>query len=1166
MKRCTVLFFVFVLLFNVLFQGMPVNAETSSGSRNLVDLQVFKDTIDARITSVGGKVENIEGNIPVDGSQMYNGLPSIKLNVIETVDSFDAFLPIRNWNTTDLTQYVQNGYLEFNIKGKTEDLSFRIGAIDKQLKSLRGTDNVSIVVKSSDYFKTTTNWSHVKIPLKDIMNTEKNFEPKEAWGIVISEDTKSPFTLWFNDIKITSSDKEKTFPHIKVNQLGFLPNSEKYAFVTGFQDELPAASGSVFEVRRVSDNKVCYSGTLSLVTDLDSLDSGERIFKADFSNLTTEGEYYVAVSSITNEKSAVFNISKNLYDSLLVDSSRYFYYHRTGDDLVSPCAGDFARKDPYPGDKNAVLGSDSETKMDVSGGWYNSNDSAKYVNTGACTVADMLWAYETYPSSFNDKQSQIPESGNNIPDILDEARWEIEWILKMQDSESGGFYSSVQSVKDNVYSDRLIMDAGPNGEKVLPTNDTACAASMLAHAYDVYKQYDKAFADSCLKAAEKAWTYLEKNPSDIFSPILAYRASSDKDSRLCAAASLFKATADEKYNTYFKNNYVKYDTKFEDTVAYSHTFEDMWLPAFFYYISSTKADVGIRDWFCTEYGKWLSTVLDRYYKNPWNNAVIPGKYYWGMNGVVAGVPMDALIGTRILGIRSKAVEQFALNSLGWLLGANPINKSFISGYGKDSVSNIYDPVLINDELSTIPKGYMAGGPNKFEGAGISRYAAKCYIDSYSDKSTNENILVRNSPLVFLSAMGVSKESEPVESRQLTGDVNGDWKVNSIDMSYMKRYILGMITSFPVTDSVYGSVYGGDLSGDFKVNSQDFSYLKKYLLGQIKVFPADAKKSGVIYTGRFDFSDPKGPRFGWMGSSIKTCFDGTEISVNLKSTGENWFEVIVDNIVQDPVKVKGLMNVKLISGIAPGTHTVEIVKRTEPMYGEVQFLGFDAGSGNIFYPGQSSERRIEFIGDSITCGLGNEACDQNQAATAANENGYMSYAPITARNIEADAAMISYSGRGLTTNYGGGTGGVMPALYKMTLPSDGANTWDFSKWTPQVIVINLGTNDFSKDIPDTNTFISAYVNLIKDIRVNNKTAHIYCVQGPMLNGSSLAAARYFITSAVNQMNSSGDSLVHYFEFAPQTGADGYGAAWHPNIVTHKKMSDQLTEQIKNDLKW
>lgn len=335
-----------------------------------------------------------------------------------------------------------------------------------------------------------------------------------------------------------------------------------------------------------------------------------------------------------------------------------------------------------------------------------------------------------------------------------------------------------------------------------------------------------------------------------------------------------------------------------------------------------------------------------------------------------------------------------------------------------------------------------------------------------------------------------------------------------------------------------------------------------------ITPTGGTASAVLYIGRFNTSDPAGPKSAWSATTIKANFSGTAISANLVSVGDNWYNVVIDGVVKTPVHVPAGTNgvVALASGLASGNHTIEFVRRTEAYIGDVQFKGFTVTGGQLLAAPTPSARRIEFIGDSISAGYGNEGIDQYHSFTPQNENAYLAYGPVTARALGADQFVVAWSGKGVSRNYGGDTTDLMPSLYPRILPYDTTTLWNPSQWVPQVVVINLGTNDFGSGVPDKTTFTTAYSNFVKQIRGQYPSAHIYLALGPLLYDPNLTTARDYITTVSNQLTSAGDTKIHFIEFPQQTGALGYGEDWHPSVAQHAAMAQQLITQIKADLGW
>lgn len=406
-----------------------------------------------------------------------------------------------------------------------------------------------------------------------------------------------------------------------------------------------------------------------------------------------------------------------------------------------------------------------------------------------------------------------------------------------------------------------------------------------------------------------------------------------------------------------------------------------------------------------------------------------------------------------------------------------------------------------------------------------------------------------------------------------GDVDGNGNVNSVDFAYVRQYLLGIINYFPSTNGLQAA----DVDGNGSVNSVDFAYIRQFLLGIINKFPASGNvivtpppnsntTPGILYNGRFSTSDPAGPICAWSGSNVELNFSGTEVSATIKSSGENWFQAIIDGVAQTPFSVNYTTStVKLASGLSNGNHHLVLWKRTEASQGEAQFLGFNFGSGKLLDAPAPKDRKIEFIGDSITCAYGNEGLRKEDNFTPKNENSYLSYAAITARNLNASANLIAWSGIGACQNYGGSGGPLIGERYLYTLPYSNV-MWDFKNYVPQVVVVNIGTNDYSTSIPDSSKFITGYKNLITKVRSNYPNAHIFCTIGPMLWGTGLDTCRNNINQVVNSFISTGDSKVYFLEFPQQDAANGYGEDWHPSIKTHQLMADQLTQAIKSKLGW
>jgi lysophospholipase L1-like esterase len=328
----------------------------------------------------------------------------------------------------------------------------------------------------------------------------------------------------------------------------------------------------------------------------------------------------------------------------------------------------------------------------------------------------------------------------------------------------------------------------------------------------------------------------------------------------------------------------------------------------------------------------------------------------------------------------------------------------------------------------------------------------------------------------------------------------------------------------------------------------------------------AASPAVRLVGRMDKSDPAGPRFAWSGSGVVARFSGTSVGVQL--AGGQQYTVVIDGVLQPKLTPSGGVT-PIADGLRAGEHTIEIYRRTEASQGESQFLGFELGSGALLEPPPAPERRLEVIGDSITCGYGNEGADMNCPFSPDTENHYLTYAASSARSLGAELVTIAWSGKGVLCNYGDDAASCtnpLPSFYDRILPNRPASLWDFS-YQPHAVVINLGTNDFSTaQDPTQAEFEQAYAAFLERLRDAYPDAWILCTVAPMLSGADLSTARAGIANAVALRTSLGDTKVKAFQMAQMNAADGYGCDWHPSLATHDKMARELSAELSATLGW
>jgi hypothetical protein len=742
-------------------------AGTPPATNQLQDIPVFQDRLFG--TWSGGDIVAPDTLLPIDTAETYNGLPSLRFEVFGPTNWWwNAILAGPDWMPYTVEHYRAGGFLEFNVKGAVGGEMFTLALGD--LDNARVPPETTLdQVGSWDHVTVTTEWQHVRIPLSALMPEDKvvplgTFQPRQLRVLRFGEPYWGSYakTFWVNDVKFTSADREPSPPALRVNQVGYLPLAEKYAYVAGFPEALGAGVGTRFEVRRADDDTVALAGRLTLVDAHERFVSGEKVLRADFSRLLRSGEYYVAVDAPGLERSPSFRIDWQAYGPALRDAMRYYFYQRQGIAIEEPYAEGFARGLGHPGDTAALMRSSGAVR-DVSRGWYDAGDYGKYTPFAAAPIVDLLDAQATFPFVFGD-DTNIPESGNGTADVLDEVRWELDWLLKMQDAQSGGFYhlvypnncpASGSCRPEDITEQRYVEDQMGGVPNVRPTAGTAKAVAALARAARAYKREDRSFADRLLDSAEAGWAYLLANPQNIPATGFNGEQGTDDAERLWAAAELFRATGHRTYDAYFRARYQGYAhvwTSRTDNAA------EIPMRAFIAYLSSPEARSEVRRWFRPLYQGWRDHQMARARKT-WRNFLDDGSgefgsdYYWGSNSVTLQTIVVLTLADRATGnLVDLELIKAARAQLNYVLGVNPLRKSYLTGHGADSASQVFSGIYSSDGLAALPPGILAEGPNQYQGWRYSRFFGKCYADTNTDWTVSEHAIYYNANLVFVLAM------------------------------------------------------------------------------------------------------------------------------------------------------------------------------------------------------------------------------------------------------------------------------------------------------------------------------------------------------------------------------------------------------------------------------
>ncbi|HVT72400.1 MAG TPA: SGNH/GDSL hydrolase family protein [Lacunisphaera sp.] len=339
-------------------------------------------------------------------------------------------------------------------------------------------------------------------------------------------------------------------------------------------------------------------------------------------------------------------------------------------------------------------------------------------------------------------------------------------------------------------------------------------------------------------------------------------------------------------------------------------------------------------------------------------------------------------------------------------------------------------------------------------------------------------------------------------------------------------------------------------------------------------PADSLKiaadnPAIRVSGRADGIGTATVTVGWSGARFRLRFrDSSSVGAWLADErGNNYAMAWVDGKPGRKFRVEaGEGFYPLARGLEAGEHTVELVRVTECDQGPMRFGGFalERGGEALAWPDRPA-RRIEFIGDSITCGYGVESDDPHEHFTTGTENFCLGYAGLTARRLDADYLVVARSGIGMVRHYNGdreGDADQMPTVYPQLFYLQPGRDWDASRFTPDVVCVNLGTNDFSTTGVDVDKFVAAYARFVEMLLARYPAAQVVALQGPMNTEPALKSA---VDAALHRLRAEEMRRVHYLAFSPQ-GAHGYGADYHPNRAQAEITAGELTTYLANLLDW
>lgn len=488
--------------------------------------------------------------------------------------------------------------------------------------------------------------------------------------------------------------------------------------------------------------------------------SGDNLCSADFSAFHQSGTFYLEVPQVG--RSWTFTVAPDVYRSVYVIAMRGFYAQRCG--TAVDMGPDFPQYKHAPCHLNGAYDKSSgkEGPHISAKGWHDAGDYGRYVVNSGISTGSLLWAWELFKGNIGKLSLHIPESGNGTPDILDEVRWNLDWMLSMQDTDGGVFHKQtsarfapfIMPGKDK--STSLVIGTGAEPYKSsCATGDVAAVSAIASRAF---RSYDRAYADQTLQAAERAWKWLDKNPDVTFHnpPGITtgdYGDSHCDDERLWAAAELARTTHKGVYKNYFLQHYSDFIAGISaDAPPSWSNVGDM---ALWTYVLDGETDTA-----ATEIRQHsldaARQISQRSAADPYHISLRQSDYIWGSNGVAMNYGLQLLVANQFDADPVFVVA--AEDDLHYVLGRNTFSLCWLTHVGEHSFQHPHHRPSAADGIDAPWPGLMSGGPNAGRQDAVMQKMvspdvppARCYVDETGAYACNEVAINWNAPLVFVLA-------------------------------------------------------------------------------------------------------------------------------------------------------------------------------------------------------------------------------------------------------------------------------------------------------------------------------------------------------------------------------------------------------------------------------
>lgn len=533
---------------------------------------------------------------------------------------------------------------------------------------------------------------------------------------------------------------------IRYNQLGYFPDKSKYINLVSSNNFAPKNYQVLDE-----NNNVLLSGTSEAVNYWN--DGGEYVSKVDVSSITNLGEYKFK----TDELEVNFKVGSDIYNSISEASLKYYYYNRASTAISTTYGGQFARNLGHPDNTVYVHSSAASpdrpegTVISSPKGWYDAGDYNKYIVNSGISTYTLLAAYEHYENYYLTKNINIPETGGDLPDILDEIKWNLDWMLTMQEPSDGGVYHKLTGLNFS----GIVTPENYNFDRYVVQKSTSAAlnfAAVMAVASRVFADFETelpGYSPTLLNASQAAYNWAVQNPSVFFSnpsdvSTGEYGDSDVTDEFQWAAVELFITTGDSNYS-----NDINLATIGNGTPTWQYT-DPLALISILFHNNNFSTDTvnGASNLLINT----ANQIKDHIENSTMNIAmgVTNWDYVWGSNGEAANKVFILIRAYEFT--NDVSYLNAAYTAMDYLFGRNGTGYCYVTGFGENPTLNPHHRISEADQVTEAIPGMLAGGPNPGMQDGCTGYLsssnAGSYVDSWCSYASNEVTINWNAPLVY----------------------------------------------------------------------------------------------------------------------------------------------------------------------------------------------------------------------------------------------------------------------------------------------------------------------------------------------------------------------------------------------------------------------------------